>query len=1038
MPLGKRTLQKLRERFGIVNFTDKKAQQAGFQSKERWQQNLLVQYNDEKKRFAREKNKGRQRQRRQIKKDFEDFLKSQDFQEQPPQSKIRPSKQRTSRKQQNGNTIITYNFDLDMEVNNDIDDTLDDLEAQIQKALALRSIASLLRDDNTYLKLTLELQAYNTDGGATKGIETPFLPNSSSAITDLRTKTLQFESNYASDLKNINGFTVSFVVSNPTAGAGGKTIPQAHKVFKEISVSTYNNCLYVAIVLAKNAKIHKELLADEKSLRNRSYEMKKWLKQKGYTPKKMFSDKEEVKMCAEALKTPITIYNNLYMKIFEYNPQNQVKDKRTKARSPIELRVSNGHYTALLRRKDINEPYEEVVNDGEISALDDDILITKKKFFQDQNFKYGAYDIEATADPSDHNYHKAYGVGVAYNLNGEVKYERFWGMDCQEQFITYLLNNIKCLNGFALYAHNGGKYDYPNLFREALLKDDRFYVKNVVELNGRIIGFYITDGKHKIHFRDSLCLFVGQSLKDITKSLNVKHQKLHEIINHKDININNWQTHIPTLETYLEYDCKGLLECILLFSNSVYQATNINIDTCYTSATLSKKHYYKSYYDAKNTPIYFLSKPKDKFIRQSYFGGRTEAFHIGKIDEKLYYYDFTSLYPSEGRQKLPYGKPTWVEFAGNEGFDDFFGFTEVYVRTKNFDIKPIHSVLKTVDNKSKRLLFSHMKDWTKMILFSEEIRLGMKHDAYEYKFDGCKGIQFQAKSFMKRYFEDCFSKKQEAHKQKNKVLKMTYKIIANSGYGFWGLNWMDRESVVVEDAKENSANIYLQQGRLLSMGETGNYCMMKVVNDLPMKDFNVSIASAITSYSRMKLWSAMNDIENKGYNIYYCDTDSVVCNCDLTKHKDLMDKYCWDGCGEELGTLKNECSEKVEEVKDLDYKKQLALDGGNNYFDEMYIFGCKWYALKKTCYNGEDIVITKLKGYKDRDKPLQYKTFEDLYDNTIDCISQDQEQFNIPKSSFVDETRRFGLKVISIPKKFTINYKKGLVDCDGKVSPFVF
>ena len=74
----------------------------------------------------------------------------------------------------------------------------------------------------------------------------------------------------------------------------------------------------------------------------------------------------------------------------------------------------------------------------------------------------------------------------------------------------------------------------------------------------------------------------------------------------------------------------------------------------------SIKNFYNNYYDSKNFPIYLLHKNIDNYIRRGYYGGRCECFYIGKIDEPIFYYDFTSLFQSEGRQLLPYSNPTYI------------------------------------------------------------------------------------------------------------------------------------------------------------------------------------------------------------------------------------------------------------------------------------------------------------------------------------------------------------------------------------------
>jgi hypothetical protein len=79
----------------------------------------------------------------------------------------------------------------------------------------------------------------------------------------------------------------------------------------------------------------------------------------------------------------------------------------------------------------------------------------------------------------------------------------------------------------------------------------------------------------------------------------------------------------------------------------------LNITKCLTGASISKKTFFNMYYKEQTNPVYSLDDTMDKYIRDFYYGGRTEIFQIGKVKaDKLYYYDFTSLYPSIHRSQL--------------------------------------------------------------------------------------------------------------------------------------------------------------------------------------------------------------------------------------------------------------------------------------------------------------------------------------------------------------------------------------------------
>jgi hypothetical protein len=84
--------------------------------------------------------------------------------------------------------------------------------------------------------------------------------------------------------------------------------------------------------------------------------------------------------------------------------------------------------------------------------------------------------------------------------------------------------------------------------------------------------------------------------------------------------------------------------------------------------------------------------------------------------------------------------------------------------------------------------------------------------------------------------------------------------------------------------------------------------------------------------------------------------------------------------------------------------------------------------------------MTKLKGFKDyEDSKLEYEWFRKLVSGEIEQIEQTQEQWNLPKSSMVDEDRVMGLNIIPVHKTFKIHYTKGIENAETReIDPFVF
>ena len=456
----------------------------------------------------------------------------------------------------------------------------------------------------------------------------------------------------------------------------------------------------------------------------------------------------------------------------------------------------------------------------------------------------------------------------------------------------------------------------------------------------------------------------------------------------------------------------------------------INMTACYTGASLSKKSFFAKYYKQQKYPIYSLNHSADKFIRDYYYGGRVEIFHLGRVPgDKFYYYDFTSLYPAMGIKDLPFGEPVWVN-----KFDVFehFGFASVLVKSREHKLhkKPLHGL-----KEDGKLLFRHFQEWTPLTLFSEELKLGIKSGMYEYDIQG--GLTFQSAPWMADFFTDAFQRKADAKRDGNPALAQVWKIIANSGYGFWGIRVQDRDCILIQDADKSAIYPYLENGKFLNYNEIGDYSIMRVEDDLPVSDFNVGVASAISSYSRCRLWSLIDAIEEKSGNVFMCDTDSVITNLDLSKYPDLMSEFMWDGCGDDLGSLKNEADDFLKDEGHTKDKIKWLKDeiGGMIYFDDLILGGCKFYTLRKDgCKN----IIAKCKGYKKGTdgSELAFEDFEDMDGGGVK--GQKQVQFLCPKMNHVSMDGKFAMRTPHIYKKFKFAYTKGVVDDDGDITPFYY
>lgn len=461
----------------------------------------------------------------------------------------------------------------------------------------------------------------------------------------------------------------------------------------------------------------------------------------------------------------------------------------------------------------------------------------------------------------------------------------------------------------------------------------------------------------------------------------------------------------------------------------------INITSCVSGANLSKKWYYASCYNEKNTPIFTLTAKEDEYIRRGYYGGRVEIFKLGKIEGPLYYLDFTSLYPSMGKHDLPYGKPVFHSDLSNGLPEDFFGFVRCRVRSTDFTRKPLHAYM---DHDGGKLLFPYFKEWTEMDLFSEEVRRGMAEGMYEYEF--VDGYAFRRAPVMKDFFESLFRRKASASAEGKKALAQVFKIILNSGYGFWGLRTRGRDGIALYQKGADAADFYkhLEAGTLKSYGEHGQYTVLRMEKDLPTTDFNVGIASAITSWARMTLWGLLDDIEKAGARVYMCDTDSVITSCKINDYPQLMAKYMWDGCGEALGALKNEADDVVGGAR----AEVAAREGGLIHFDSGYLGGCKFYALRKTLADGTNIDICKCKGFSKGERDEEGRPVKLVWEDFVrmsegGVLKQKQTQWRCGRGNYVSETASdfCAMRTPQVEKSFGFLYTKGQIQEDGNITP---
>jgi len=321
--------------------------------------------------IAKQKRQHNYRKKKELTDELKLFVKELQKDTTPLKAKRKlPKEPRKTRQVVGDDVEHTYTFDFDYNGRKGIvwmtmeepDDVFEAIKENIDEALALKSIKQLINIDRAFVRFVLYMRnvAYsrNEAEGEPKTISTEKKGSVKEAYDDLKKKLKNYSVKYFEDHLTISKFAVMLRTVNLLNGQGGvsRSIADAEKTWKEVSINTKYNCLYTAVCMSKNKHQYKELMENHELLLNQAKKLKFKLKGRFETnPKHTMSNDIEIQMCSDYLKTPIIVYNNQYMKVREFQPKELPKDKRTSARDALEIRISNGHYTSLIRRKDLTD-----------------------------------------------------------------------------------------------------------------------------------------------------------------------------------------------------------------------------------------------------------------------------------------------------------------------------------------------------------------------------------------------------------------------------------------------------------------------------------------------------------------------------------------------------------------------------------------------------------------------------------------------------------------------------------------------------------
>lgn len=317
------------------------------------------------------------------------------------------------------------------------------------------------------------------------------------------------------------------------------------------------------------------------------------------------------------------------------------------------------------------------------------------------------------------------------------------------------------------------------------------------------------------------------------------------------------------LLTYLHHDCKSLHQVITAFFNApLICSSKKKWTTASQAVEVFRLFMDDDLHSLPDDDIFFHEGDVDGFVRQAYFGGRTEIFKPifdNEINESefLYYQDINSLYP--------------FVMSKHEYPDKFLGWLEGEKEYNEHEMSIWHCKVRVPENmyapplpikREERLIFpvgDFKGYWTK---FELEYARSLGCEILEYY----EGAAFSnAGPIFKNFIETLYKMRLEAKEKNDNVTQMTMKLLMNSCYGRMGIN-KERSKIIIDDGTFNKVKLIAE----IDVNERYSIRLSEKPERSRTMFSNPAIACFVTSYARVFLHENMREVGVE--SVYYCDS----------------------------------------------------------------------------------------------------------------------------------------------------------------------
>lgn len=361
-----------------------------------------------------------------------------------------------------------------------------------------------------------------------------------------------------------------------------------------------------------------------------------------------------------------------------------------------------------------------------------------------------------------------------------------------------------------------------------------------------------TKGKRKVIFLDSLNWFL-MSLERLGVELGIE-----------KLDMPSYEDSPQDWDTYCRRDVEVLIRALLEWFDRIttWELGGFKY-TIASQAFTAFRHRYLNHKIFIHTDEHALA-----LERESYYGGRTEAFFIGKVDEPLKVIDVNSMYPHVmSAEQFPRWYLSTEQAMSLYDLDrtlpDYAVVVDCLVETD----EPVYPV-----RYNNKLIFPTGRFRT--VLSTPEVRYARKHNHILRTY--AVSVYDQAPIFAD-YVRDMYARREEAKRTDDTIQNLHTKLLLNSLYGKFGqrgFTWDSTDADVPGDVGIWKVfNLDTREYETFRVIK-GNVFMEKRANEA--HNSFPAIAAHVTAAARIKMWEALKLVGNR--NVFYCDTDSMVLN----------------------------------------------------------------------------------------------------------------------------------------------------------------